>query len=181
LPPWNIVLSGYPGSGKTLLARRLVAENANFLRLSVDDVRLMFYGSAEPTEDEDFVYASLASLRDLALRAGHSVILDCTTPTNNARRFLLNTKVENALRLLVVLVVAKTELERRNRERGIRGAVEAWDKTWESPPSNMPVMKFRNGNKAEFETSYFLLTELLRSEVHPYRRRFLANLFPRIR
>jgi len=41
-------------------------------------------------------------------------------------------------------------------------------------------MKFRNDDKSSFETSYYLLTELLRSRVNPYRRRFQGNIFPRI-
>ncbi|MGO9643111.1 MAG: AAA family ATPase [Candidatus Bathyarchaeia archaeon] len=180
MPVWNLVLSGYPGSGKTVLARRLVTDNSNFIRLSVDDIRLMYFGSTEPSEDEEFVYNCLASLRDLALRSGYSSILDCTAPTNTTREFLLNTKVENAIRLLVQMVVDKKELERRNQERGIAGAVDAWDRSWQPPATNMPVMKFRNDDKNSFETNYYLLTELLRSKVNPYRRRFLGNIFPRI-
>jgi predicted kinase len=180
MPVWNLVLSGYPGSGKSVLARRLVADNPNFVRLSVDDIRLMFFGSAEPSADEEFVYDCLASLRDLALRNGYSSILDCTAPTNTTREFLLNTKVENAIRLLVQMVVEKKELEKRNQDRHVGGAVEAWNKVWQPPATNMPVMKFTNNDKSSFETSYYLLTELLRSKVNPYRRRFLGNIFPRI-
>ena len=181
MPLWNLVLSGYPGSGKTVLARRLVADQPNFLRLSVDDLRSMFFGSAEPSSDEEFVYTCLTSMRDLALRSGHSVVLDSTSPRNDTRQLLLNTRVQGVVRLLVVLVVDKKELGRRNRERGFQGAVEAWDRSWDNPLSTMPVMKFRNNSASNFETSYYLLTELLRSKVNPYRRRFLANLFPRIR
>jgi len=180
MPVWNLVLSGYPGSGKSVLARRLVADNSNFVRLSVDDIRLMFFGSTEPSADEEFVYNSLTSLRDLALRNGYSSIMDCTAPTNTTREFLLNTKEENAIRLLVQMVVEKKELERRNQDRGVAGAVEAWNRVWQPPATNMPVMKFRNDDKSSFETSYYLLTELLRSRVNPYRRRFLGNIFPRI-
>ena len=175
---WNIVLSGYPGSGKTVLARRLVSENPTFVRLSVDDVRSMFYGTTEPSADEEFVYTCLASLRDLALRRGHNVILDCTAPRNSTREFLLTTKVEDVVRLLVVMIVSKVELERRNRERNLIGATEAWDKTWEQPPTTMPVMKFRNDNQTNFDTSYYLLTELLKSNVSPYRKRFMEHVFP---
>ena len=180
MPLWNIVLSGYPGSGKTMVASRLISENSNFVRLSVDDLRKMFLGSSEPTTDEEFVYASLASLRDLALRRGHSVILDCTAPKNSTREFLLRTKVEGVVRLLIIIIVSKDELERRNRKRGMVGVVEAWDKTWEQPAPTMPVMKFRNDTRTDFDTSYYVLSELLRSKVHPYRRSFLANIFPEI-
>lgn len=180
MPLWNLVLSGYPACGKTVLARRLVSENRNFVRLSVDDLRNMFFGPIEPPKEEEFVYNSLATLRDLVLRSGRSVVLDSTAPKNSTRQFLLNTRVQGVIRLLVVFVVGKNELEGRNRERGMIGAVEAWDKSWENPASTMPVMKFRNNSLAEFETSYYVLTDLLRSKVNPYRRRFIANLFPRI-
>jgi predicted kinase len=176
---WNIVLSGFPGSGKTVLTRRLVSDNPTFVRLSVDDVRLMFYGTSEPSGNEEFVYASLASLRDLALRKGLNVILDCTTPRNSTREFLLRTKAEDVVRLLVVMIVSKEELDRRNQERNLVGAVDAWSRAWEEPLTTMPVMKFRNDNQTSFDTSYYLLTELLRSNVSPYRRRFREHMFPR--
>jgi predicted kinase len=140
----------------------------------------MFFGRIEPPKEEEFVYNILAALRDLTLRHIHSVILDSTAPKNSTRDFLLNTRVPGVVMLLVVVMVEKNELTGRNRERGVEGAVEAWDKTWENPSSNMPVMKFRNNSLAEFETSYYVLTELLRSTVHPYKRRFLAHLYPRI-
>ncbi len=180
MPLWNLVLSGYPGSGKTVLARRLVSENPNFVRLSVDDIRNMFFGPIEPPKDEEFVYNTLANLRDSTLRSRRSVVMDCTAPRNTTREFLLNTRVQGVIRLVVLVLVEKNELEGRNRERGMQGVGEAWDKVWENPTSRMPVMKFRNNSLAEFETSYYILTDLLRSKVNPYRRRFLADLYPRI-
>ena len=172
------MLSGYPGSGKTVLSKRLVSENPTFVRLSVDDVRSMFYGVSQPSADEEFVYTCLASLRDLALRRGLNVILDCTAPRNSTREFLLRTKVEDVVPLLVVMIVSKAELERRNRDRNLVGAIEAWDKMWESSPSTMPVMKFHNDSRTDFETSYYVLTDLLRSNISPYRKRFMENMFP---
>jgi predicted kinase len=141
----------------------------------------MFFGPVEPPKDEEFVYNTLANLRDLTLGSGRSVVLDSTAPTNTTRNFLLNARVQGVIRLVVVVMVEKNELEARNRERGRQGAVEAWDKAWENPSVNMPVMKFRNNSLNEFETSYFVLTELLKSKVNPYRRRFLADLYPRFR
>jgi predicted kinase len=175
---WNIVLSGYPSSGKTVVVRRLVSENPSFVRLSADDLRSMLHGISEPSADEEFVYTCLASLRDLALRRGYNVVLDCTAPRNSTREFLLRTKVEDVVPLLVVMIVSKADLETRNRDRNLVGAIEAWDKTWEPTPSTMPVMKFRNDSEADFETSYYLLTELLKSNVSPYRKRFMENMFP---
>lgn len=180
MPLWNMVLSGYPGSGKTVLARRLTSENPDFVRLSVDDLRDMLFGPIEPPKDEEFVYNTLAALRDLTLRNGRSVVLDCTSPKNSTRSFLLNTRVPGVIRVVVLMIVEKDELEGRNRERGVQGATEAWDKVWENPPMNMPVLKFRNNTLNEFETSYYVLTELLKSKINPYRRRFLADLYPKV-
>jgi len=180
MPLWNLVLSGYPGSGKTVLARRLISEHLNFVRLSVDDLRDMFFGPMEPSNEEEFVYNVLGTLRDLTLKNGRSVILDSTAPKNSTRDFLLNTRVEGVVRLVVLMLVEKNELEGRNQERGMKGVLDAWDKVWENPSPSMPVMKFRNNSIGEFETSYYVLQDLLRSKVNPYRRRFLGHLYPRI-
>jgi len=177
---WNIVLSGYPGSGKTRLAQRLVEDNENFVRLSVDDLRDMYFGPGRPPKEEEFVYGTISTLRDTALESRRSVVIDTTAPRNNTREFLLRTRVNNVVQLLVLLMVSKPVLDARNLERQVGGAVEAWDKVWENPSTNMPVMKFRNNSPTEFETGYYLLTDLLRSKVHPYKRRFFTHIYPRI-
>jgi predicted kinase len=177
---WNLVLSGYPGSGKTMLARRLISENHEFVRINVDELRSMYFGAGQPPRDEEFVYNTITSLRDSILKNRHSVIIDSTAPLNSTRHILLDTNVHGVTRLLVVMVVEKNEIEGRNRERGIGGAAAAWDKVWENPVGQVHVLKFRNNSLAEFETSYYLLTELLASKVHPFKRRFLKHVYPRI-
>jgi tRNA uridine 5-carbamoylmethylation protein Kti12 len=57
---WNIVLSGYPKSGKTLLARRLVAENTCFTRVGVDELREMLFNEVPPCRDEFLLYSLIA-------------------------------------------------------------------------------------------------------------------------
>jgi predicted kinase len=179
---WNIVLSGYPGSGKTVLARRLISENQEFVRLSVDDLRSMYYGVNQPPRerDEEFVYNTITTLRDSILRSRRSVVIDSTAPRNSTREILLDTKVQGATKLLVVMIVQKHELEGRNQERGMAGATAAWDKVWENPIGQVPIVNFRNNSLAEFETSYYVLTELLASKVHPFKRKFLKHIYPRI-
>jgi predicted kinase len=180
MPLWNLVLSGYPGSGKTVLARRLTSENPNFVRLSVDDLRDMFFSPIEPPKDDDFVYNALGALRDTTLRKTRSVVIDSTAPKNSTRDFLLKTRVQGVVSLVVLMLVEKNELEGRNQERGMSGVLDAWDKVWENPSRLTPVMKFRNNSLSEFETSYYVLQDLLRSNVNPYRRRFLGHVYPRI-
>jgi predicted kinase len=174
------VLSGYPGSGKTKLAQRLVSDNRDFVRLNVDELRAMYFGGSEPSEEEDFVYDTLATLREAALGSRRSVVIDTTAPNNDMRDFLLTTRIRNVTRLLILMVVEKTVLEDRNRKRQFIGAVDAWDKAWQNPSNNMPVMKFRNNSPTEFETSYYILTDLLSSKVHPFKRRFFTHVYPRI-
>jgi hypothetical protein len=135
----------------------------------------MYFGSAAPSEDEDFVYGALAALRDYTLRSERSVVLDCTAPTDSTRDFLLKTDVPNVIRLVVLVMVEKTELEARNRERGTADLNGVWDAVWEQPSTHIPVMQFRNNSMAEFETSYYVLTELLKSTVHPFKHHFLAH------
>ena len=180
MPLWNIVLSGYPGSGKSKLAQRLVSDNKDFVRLNVDELRAMYFGATAPSEEEDFVYDTLAILRDATLGSRRSVVIDTTAPGNDMRNFLLNTRIRNAVQLLILMVVEKDVLEERNRKRQLLGAVEAWDQVWQTPSKNMPVMKFRNSSPAEFETSYYILTDLLTSKVHPFKRRFFTHIYPRI-
>ena len=127
------MLSGYPGSGKTMLARRLISENHEFVRINVDELRSMYFGVDQAPRDEELVYSTITSLRDSILINRHSVVIDSTAPLNSTRHILLDTKVQGVTRLLVVMVVDKTELEGRNRERGIGGAAAAWDKVWENP------------------------------------------------
>jgi len=86
--------------------------------------------------------------------------------------------LDGVVRLLVIMIVSKSELERRNRERNLVGAADAYDQAWETPLTRMPVMKFRNESQSSFDTSYYLLTELLKSNVSPYRRRFMEHMFP---
>ena len=179
---WNLVLSGYPGSGKTVLAKRLISEHPEFVRLSVDDLRRMYFGANQPPRerDEEFVYNTLTALRDSILGNRRSVIIDSTAPRNSTRDILLNTTVPDVIKLLVVMIVEKSELEGRNQERGVKGAAATWGKIWENPLGETHIVNFRNNSLAEFETSYYVLTELLASKFHPFKRKFLRHIYPRI-
>jgi predicted kinase len=100
---WNIVLSGYPRSGKTMLAGRLVSESPFFSRVGVDELREMFFNEAYPCRDEFLVYSMIAEIRNALLERGYSVVIDSTAPNNVTRDFLLTTKGKPVNRLLVIL------------------------------------------------------------------------------
>ena len=170
---WNIVLSGYPRSGKTMLAKRLIAENPYFARIGVDELREMLFNEAPPCRDEFLVYSMIADMRDALLEKGYSVVIDSTAPDNITRQFLLTTKRKRVNRLLIMLTVDRDVLIKRNIEKfGDANAVIAWDKRWQKPAGDIPVFKFKSSNLLEFEVYYARLTELLESEMHPYKPEF---------
>jgi len=176
---WNIVLSGYPRSGKTMLARRLVAENQYFARVGVDELRDMLFNQVYPSRDEFLIYSMIGEMRDVLLRKGYSVVVDSTASDNVTREFLLTTKVKHVNRLLVVLNVDREILIKRNIEKfGNASPVFAWDKRWEKPKGNIPIFKFKSNNIEEFNAYYARLKELLESETHPFKPEFRPALLP---
>ena len=174
---WNIVLCGYPRSGKTTLARRLVADHPYFARIGVDELRAMLFNESPPCRDEFLVYSLIAEIRDILLEKGYSVVIDSTAPDNVTRQFLLTTKVKNVSRLLVALNVNREVLTQRNVQTfGNADAVFAWDKRWERPKGGIPIFKFKSNTMEEFEAYYARLKELLASEVHPFKPEFRPPL-----
>jgi predicted kinase len=170
---WNIVLSGYPKSGKTMLANRLVAENKKFARVGVDELRAMLFNEVPPCRDEFLVYSVIVELRDYLLKRGYSVVIDSTAPDNVTRSFLLMTNVKNVNRLVILFNVEREVIIERNIALfGDATPVFAWDKRWEVPPVGVPIFKFKSNNMKEFEDYYARLTELLESEMHPYKPEF---------
>jgi predicted kinase len=170
---WNIVLSGYPTVGKTMLAQRLLAEKHCFAQVGVDDLRKMFFNENYPCHDEFVVYSMIAEIRDDLLKFGYSVIIDSTAPFNVTRQFLLTTRIKPVNPLLVVISVDRTVLTKRTIEKfGDNTAILAYDKRWEKPKGEFPVFKFKSSNAYEFEAYYARLIELLESETHPFKPEF---------
>jgi predicted kinase len=174
---WNIVLSGYPRAGKTMLAQKLVAEKRCFARVGVDELRKMFFDSGYPCRDEFLVYSMIGEMRDALLRLGYSVVIDSTAPFNVTRQFLLTTQKKPVNPLLVIVSADRPVLLRRTTEKfGDSAAVLAYDKRWEGPDSGFPVFKFRSSSAEEFNAYYARLTELLESETHPFKPEFHSAL-----
>ena len=170
---WNIVLSGYPRSGKTMLAKRLIAENQYFARIGVDELREMLFNEAPPCRDEFLVYSMIADMRDSLLEKSYSVVIDSTAPDNITRQFLLTTRRKRVNRLLIMLNVDREVLVERNIEKfGDASAVVAWDKRWQKPVGDVPIFRFKSNSMEEFESYYARLKELLESEMHPFKPEF---------
>jgi predicted kinase len=170
---WNIVLSGYPTAGKTMLAQRLLAEKQCFARVGVDELRKMFFNENYPCHDEFVVYSMIAEIRDDLLKFGYSVIIDSTAPFNVTRQFLLTTRITPVNPLLVVVSVDRSVLTKRTIEKfGNDATISAYDKRWEKPKGGFPVFKFKSNDSEEFEAYYARLTELLESETHPFKPEF---------
>jgi predicted kinase len=174
---WNIVLSGYPRAGKSILATRLIADNSHFARIGVDELRAMFFGDVYPCRDEFLIYSMIGDMRDALLEDGYSVVIDSTAPDNVTRQFLLTTKVKPVNKLLLILNVDRKVLIQRNIEKfGDTHAVLAYDKCWEEPETSIPVFKFKSNSNEEFEAYYARLIELLESETHPFKPEFHPHL-----
>ena len=170
---WNVVLSGYPRSGKTLLAKRLVADFAEFARVNVDELRDMLFNETPPCRDEYVIYSLIAETRDAMLRRGYSVVIDSTAPDDTTRDFLLTTIVKNVNELLVLLTVNRKTLLNRSIEKcGDTSLVTAWDKRWQERRKECCIFKFKSDDKEEFEDYYDRLTELLESAIHPFKPEF---------
>jgi len=174
---WLIVLSGYPGSGKTMLAKRLVADYQYLARIGVDELRQMLFYEGFPCRDEFLVYSLIAEMRDALLKRGYSVVIDSTAPDNVTREFLLTSKVLPVNSLLVVLNVEKEILIERSIERfGTSRPIEAYDKRWENPKGGIAIFKFKSNTPEEFKAYYARLKELLESEIHPFKPEFQQRI-----
>ncbi|MDI6690727.1 MAG: hypothetical protein QME50_02520 [Candidatus Bathyarchaeota archaeon] len=79
--------------------------------------------------DEFVVYSMIADMRDELLEKGYSVVIDSTAPDNITRQFLLTTRKKHVNSLLIMLIVDRAVLIKRNIEKfGDARAVIAWDK-----------------------------------------------------
>lgn len=176
---WNVVLSGYPKSGKTTLTERLVADHPYFARIGVDELREMLFNEIPPCRDEYLVYSLIAETRDALLEKGYSVVIDSTAPDNVTREFLLSTKIKRLNQMLVVLTVDREILRERNIQVfGDDNPITAWDKRWQEPTRACCLFKFKSSNVDEFEDYYARLREVLESEIHPFRPEFRPPMLP---
>lgn len=74
-----VMTKGLPAAGKTTWARaEVAAQDDKPLRLSLDDLRQMFFDGRQSAENEEFVIAARDALMELALSRSRSVVVDAT-------------------------------------------------------------------------------------------------------
>src|SRR5580698_9755507 len=137
-PLWTILVIGPPTSGKSSLARRLIQDVKDSVRINPDEVRLMLFNDLAPVHDEDLVYKALTSLRDLSLTHRHSVVIDCTAPRRSTREYLL-AGGSRSRHLIVIMDVDKKILLERAREHDKLRPLRAFQEIWQEPHNSLPL------------------------------------------
>jgi predicted kinase len=176
-PLWTLLVIGPPTSGKSSLSRRLLQSIKGSVRINPDEVRLMLFNDPVPEHDEELVYRSLIDLRDISLAQRHSVIIDCTAPRRTTREFLLSGSARSR-HLIVIMDVDKKILQERAREENKLRPLRAFEEVWQEPHNTLPLFKFKNDNKEQFETSFYLLMEYINHE-YTQHNSVIRNLFRR--
>jgi len=144
MTPRLVVLSGYPSSGKTTIARYMQRE-LGFERVASDDLRLMLFGVAHPElmkdpeynlKEWEILWPLIDRGKAYLLTIGRDVVVDSTAAFNDLRRTLLNTRYGNveipAEKYLAIIHVDKEVL----RQRDHPDAIETWNSFWNEPESN---------------------------------------------
>jgi predicted kinase len=162
-PIWTILVIGPPTSGKSRLARRLLKNIAGSVRINPDELRLMLFDDPAPLHDEDLVYDAMSNLRKSAQSNGHSVVIDSTAPRHMTREFFLG-EDRRSRHLIVVMDVDRKILLDRAKVAGKLSPLKAFDAAWQEPHRSLPLFKFKNDDKKQFGTSFFLLMEYINHE-----------------
>ena len=130
-----------------MLAKRLTSEHPNFVRLSVDDLRNMFFGPIGTPEGKGVRLQRSCRITRLNTekRAERGLGFHSAKEQHTENSFSRR-KLKESITLVVLMLVEKSELEGRNKKRGMKGVLDAWNKVWENASPSIPVMKFRNNS-----------------------------------
>jgi predicted kinase len=127
-----IVLSGLPGSGKSIVAERLSAA-LSLPVVSIDPIEAAMWRAGIPHAMTGIAaYEVARAAAEENVRLGISIVVDAVNPVEAAREMWRSLAREQGARLLVIeCVCSDTQLHRQrieNRTRNIPGMAEV---TWE--------------------------------------------------
>jgi diacylglycerol kinase (ATP) len=131
-PTTLVLLCGLPGTGKSVLARKL-AERLPIVVVAGDPVRhLLFSPPTYAPEESDIVHRTLLEVATDLLRSEHSVLIDATNLYHHQRQRYYSLAEEQGAQLVIVQTTAAPEIVRRRlAERWAgRGANSSSDADW---------------------------------------------------
>jgi predicted kinase len=131
LSPTLIVLSGLPGSGKTVLAEGL-SRALSIPIFSVDSIEAaMWRAGLAKTETGIAAYEVAQALADEHLRLRHSVIVDAVNPVEAPRSAWRNLAAKHRVGLKIIECVVSDETTHRHRiESRVRSIAGTHELTW---------------------------------------------------
>jgi hypothetical protein len=99
-----VLFCGIPGSGKTTIASALSQKMPRAMLVQTDRIRSMLSRPTFASSESKFVYGTLVSVAEDALRAGYDTLLEGTFPRREYRREALDALSPMASKVLVVHV-----------------------------------------------------------------------------
>jgi predicted kinase len=133
ISPTLIVLSGLPGSGKSVLAESL-SRALSVPIFSIDPIEAaMWRAGLAKTETGDAAYEVARALADEHLRLRHSVIVDAVNPAEGPRAAWRNLAAKHRVSLKIIECVCSDETMHRQRIEGrVRSIAGTHELNWAS-------------------------------------------------
>ncbi|MBU1357315.1 MAG: AAA family ATPase [Gammaproteobacteria bacterium] len=132
MKPTLVVFSGLPGTGKTSIARQLIARwPAVYLRIDAIEHALEKAGAQQLIGPEGYLVAYELARSNLAL--GTSVVADCVNPLEVTRKAWRDVAADTASDVLDVEIVCSDPDEHRRRVEGREADIEGFAlPSWEA-------------------------------------------------
>jgi predicted kinase len=133
IPPTLILLSGLPGSGKTVLAESL-SRALSIPIFSIDPIEAAMWRAGLPkTQTGVAAYEVAQALADEHLGLRHSVIVDAVNPVEAPRTVWRNLAAKHRVNLKIIECVCSDETMHRQRIEGrVRSVAGTHEITWAS-------------------------------------------------
>jgi predicted kinase len=131
MPPTLIILSGLPGSGKTVVAESL-SRALSVPILSIDSIEAaMWRTGLAKAETGVAAYEVARALADENLRLRHTVIVDAVNPVEAPRAAWRNLAAKHRISLKIIECVCSDETIHRQRiEARVRSTADRHEITW---------------------------------------------------